>query len=85
MASSMSVTFHGISRLKFKAIRARIRAQAVKTSVLGDTGSASDGTLTYEWVYCEDEQKLTMTCTKRPWWKSEAFVESRIRGLVEAL
>jgi hypothetical protein len=79
------VRFPETARQRFYAFRARIRVQAVNVIVVGDTGSADGDGLKLIWIYDEPAQTLTVTCTERPWWKSAAEVETRIRGVVEAL
>jgi hypothetical protein len=80
------VRFSETPRPRFLAFRARIRAQAVNVMVLGDTGSAlGDDEVKLIWRYDEPTQTLTVTALERPWWKSAAAVEQRIRGVVEAL
>jgi hypothetical protein len=80
------VPFRETPRTRFLAFRARIRMQAMNTIVLGDTGSATgeDG-LKLSWIYDEAAQTLTVTCVERAWFQSAAWVEKRIRGVVEAL
>ena len=82
----VTVVFRETPRLRFHAFRARIRVQAVNTIVLGDTGSATgDGDLKLTWTYDEAAQTLTVSCIERPYWRSAAYVEMKIRGVVEAL
>jgi len=83
--AEVSVTFRSISRLKFHQIRARIRAQAEAMSYDENSGCAWDSWMEIQWLYEEGDQKLTITCTKRPIWRTEGWAESKIRGLVEAL
>jgi hypothetical protein len=81
----MQTIFHGISRLKFRAIRARVRAQAEKMSILEDSFTAVCNGFPIEWIYNEAEQSLVVTCNKRPRLHTEGWMAGRIRGLVEAL
>lgn len=81
----MTISFHGISRLKFRAIRARVRAQAEKMSILNDSFSAVCNGIPTEWTFNEAEQSLVVTCNKRPRLHTEGWVASRIQGLVESL
>ena len=86
----MQVTFNDLDVLKFHAIRARLRAQVDEM-----TSSQTLGSLTWfkvtskkvalEWLYEQDEKQLTVRCTDRPWWISEAMVASRVRGVVESV
>lgn len=83
----MQTSFHGISRLKFRAIRARVRAQAQKFSIEFEDCSfrAVCNGFPTEWNYYEAEQSLVVTCNKRPRLHTEGWMVGRIRGLVEAL
>jgi hypothetical protein len=88
--ANVTATFSSITRKRFLQIRARIRAQADKISCSESVGYASAGhasgdSMEIEWLYTEAEQKLIITCTKRPLWRTEGNVQNRIRGLVEAL
>jgi hypothetical protein len=85
MSVCQPIKFTGIDRLRYMAIRARVRAQAAEMSCAGDTGKATGDGITIAWSYNEGDQELTFTCPKRPWWKSEGFVSSKIYGLIEAL
>lgn len=80
----MQISFHGISRLKFLAIRARLRAQADRMEWTDDTILATGDGITTGWRYDEAAQSLAVTCTK-PWWRSDGWAASRIQGLVEGL
>jgi hypothetical protein len=81
----MRVSFENIPALRFRAIRARIRAQADEMRSSGNAGSATSNGVTVEWNYDEAAESLVFTCTKRPWWISELMAASRIRDLVEAV
>jgi hypothetical protein len=83
----MQISFHGISRLKFKAIRARVRAQAEKFAIALEDCSfwAVCNGFTTEWNYDEADQQLVVMCNKRPRLHTEGWVASRIQGLVESL
>jgi hypothetical protein len=79
------LTFNSISRLRYHAVRARIRAQAEEMSCTGDAGTATGDNITIAWTYDEDTQRLAFTCMKLPWYKTEGFVCGRIFSLMEAL
>lgn len=78
------ITFRNISRLKFKAIRARITAQSDVVSD-GDTGTATGYGCKAEWAYNEAEQALTIHCTEKPRMIPEDVIEGKIRSLVESV
>jgi hypothetical protein len=84
MAACKPVTFQNITRERFQAIRARIRAQA-DTAVMGDTGVASGNGFTATWTYSDPNQTLSIQCTDKPWFVSEALVADKIRALVTTL
>ena len=86
----MQVSFHDFDILQFHAVRARLRAQVDEMSQSRYLGALTwfkvvSKKVTLEWCYDEDERLLTVRCTDRPWWISEAMVASRIRGVVEAV
>ena len=83
MASS-PMTFDGITRDKFQAIRARLRAQA-HVEVVGDTGTATADGFTVTWTYTEAAQTLVIQCVKKPWLVPESMIESHIQDLVNGL
>jgi hypothetical protein len=85
MAACKPVTFTAVSRLKFKAIRARIYAQADKTEVLGDTGTAEGRGMKATWAYDEKAQTLTVQCVRKPFWMSDGFVKDKMQALVESV
>lgn len=85
MATSKPVVFSSITRLKFQAIRARVRAQATAVTTLGDTGTASGSGVSFTWSYSEEAQSLTVTCTKRPWYVSEDLVYDKIRSAMATI
>ena len=78
------ITFSGITRGHFLAIRARIRAQA-DVDVSGDTGTASGNGYTADWFYSEPNQSLVIQCTSKPFFISEGLVAGKIRDLVNGL
>jgi len=82
---AVRVTFSSISRLRYHAVRARIRAQSEGFDCKGDTGTATGDGITIAWTYDEAAEKLAFTCIKRLWWKTEGYVSSRIFSLMEAL
>jgi hypothetical protein len=84
MAACKPVTFQNISRDRFQAVRARIRAQA-DVAVMGDMGTASGNGFTATWNYDEPSQVLTIQCTVKPWFISEGLVADKIRALVTTL
>jgi hypothetical protein len=82
----VTVSFHRISRLQYRKIRARIRVQAYKMTLPDEeTGSAEGGGVKISWTYSEADQVLSITCTARPWWMSESSAAGKIRDLVEGL
>jgi hypothetical protein len=78
-----------ITRLRFKAIRARIRAQAAEMTTNGDSGTATGktifGLVKFSFSYDEPSQTLTAQCLEKPMVCSEAYVATKMRGLMEAL
>jgi hypothetical protein len=84
MAACKPVTFKNITRERFQAIRARIRAQA-DVSVAGDMGTASGNGFAASWIYDEAAQTLSIQCTEKPWFVSEGLVADKIRALVTTL
>ena len=89
MAACKPIAFTGIDRIRFQAIRARVRAQATSTTVDGDTGTATGqtplGEVTVSWSYDEPSQTLTVQCVKKPWCVSEDLSANKIRSMVESL
>jgi hypothetical protein len=85
MAACRPVIFKNVSRRKFKAVRARIYAQADTTRIDGDTGSASGFGYTAEWTYNEAEQTLAIQCTDKPFFVPEGLVIGKIQALVEGV
>jgi hypothetical protein len=83
--ASLRIQFDGIDRLRYLAVRARIRAQAAGFACENDWGEATDHGVTIQWTYQEEDRRLVFICFKRPWWVTELVVGSRIRGLMEAL
>lgn len=78
------VKFSDITRDQFKAIRARINAQAEKMINAGDTGTATGDGFEVIWTFSEPDRTLTVQCTKKPFFISEGMVASKIRDIVEA-
>jgi hypothetical protein len=85
MAACKPITFKGITRLRFKAIRARIHAQADWMTILGDRGTAAGFGMTATWNFDEAAQTLTIQCTKKPLIIPERLIEGKIRQLVESV
>jgi hypothetical protein len=89
MASCQPVKFANVSRLKYQAIRARIRAQASSLTIDGDSGTASGSTplgkVAFSWSYDEAGQTLTVQCTSKPMLVSEATVAAKLRDLMESV
>jgi hypothetical protein len=81
----MNVAFHEIEPLKYKAIRARIRAQADSMREIGNAGSAISNGVEVSWSYDESTRVLRFNCLARPWYVPESLIASRIRGLMESL
>jgi hypothetical protein len=81
----MQVSFQKIEPWRYRAIRARIRAQAGEMRCTGDVGEASGKGTTITWKYDEAERELVIQGTRRPLWMTESMAASRIRGLVEGL
>jgi hypothetical protein len=83
------IVFQNISRERFLAIRARIRAQAAEVEIDGDTGTASGNTplgrVKLAWVYDGSGQTFTVQCLAKPMFVSESVVATKIHGLMEAL
>jgi hypothetical protein len=84
-SKTMRVSFDGIDRLRYQAIRARIRAQAFEVRCTGDAGSATSNGVEIAWEYIEADSRLVFNCVKRPWWVQESLVARRIRDLMEAM
>ena len=59
---AVRLTFTSISRLRYHAVRARIRAQSEEMGCKGDTGMAEGDGITIAWTYDEAAQELTFTC-----------------------
>lgn len=78
------ITFTGISRDHFLAIRARIRAQA-DVEIAGDCGTATGNGFTAQWSYSEPNQSLEIQCMSKPFFISEGIVAGKIRDLVNGL
>ena len=85
MAACKQITFRNITRPQFKAIRARIYAQADCTTVMGDTGTAVGYGMMATWTYEEDTQALTIQCTQKPFIVPERLIEGKIWQLVESV
>jgi hypothetical protein len=84
MASCKPVIFKNVSRLKFRAVRARINAQAdIEGS--GESGLARGNGFTAAWTYCEPEQTLVIECTEKPFYVPESLVIAKIQALVESV
>jgi hypothetical protein len=83
------VTFSNISRLKYRAIVARIRAQADSTTDNGDSGSATGdtplGRMYSRWTYNEAARTLTVTVTKKPLLITENYMVAKMRALVDSI
>ncbi len=84
MAACKPVTFKNISRMKFKAVRARINAQADIVGS-GDTGTARGNGYTAVWTYDEAAQTLVIECTEKPFFVPEGLVIGKIQALVESV
>ena len=80
----MPIVFHNVSRLKFFAIRARLRAQAERMEWTDNTVLASGDGLATDWSYDEAAQSLTVVYSK-PWWRSDGYVTAKVQGLVESI
>ena len=88
MAVYTAVKFQSITRQKFQAIRARLRAQANITGD-GDTGtiqgSSPVGAIEASFSYNELRQVFSVQPTKLPFLVSQGLFASRVRSLVESL
>ena len=73
--------FTHVTRDRFQAIRARIRAQA-DVEIVGDLGTAQASGFKAEWVYKEPTQTLEIQILSKPFFVSEQYVASKIRDLV---
>lgn len=85
MAACKPITFQRIDRLKFKAVRARINAQADNTSQSDDAGTAEGSGFSASYSYDDKAQTLTIQCTDKPFFIPESLVEAKIRSLVESV
>lgn len=85
MAACRALTFKNVSKAKFLAVRARIRAQADSTNFDGDVGSATGMGYSAEWTYDPVEWTLTIQCTNKPFFVLESFVIAKIQALVESV
>jgi len=85
MGACKPFTFQNISRLKFKAIRARIYAQSDRTTILGDTGTAEGFGFKANYSYDEKAQAFTVTCTDKPFFVSENTVRDKLQALVDGV
>ncbi len=89
MSACNPITFRGITRKKYQAIRARIYAQAGSVRMGGDTGSATGdtplGEFSASWEYDEAALTFTVTCTKKPLFVSEGMIRSRMQSLIESV
>jgi hypothetical protein len=89
MSICQPIKFTEITRLRFLAIRARVRAQATEMTVDGDSGTASGqtmlGKVKFSYSYDEASQTLTAQCLEKPGLVSEAKVAAKMRDLMEAL
>jgi hypothetical protein len=79
------VTFKNVSPRAFRAIVARIRAQAEATEETGGTGTASGAGFAARWTYESKDGTLLIQCTRKPWYVAESLVEGKIRSLVESV
>ena len=82
-----AITFPGITRERFEAIRARLVEQAqgrASIEVAGDTGNASGDGVKVEWCYSEPLQALTLQCVSKPFFVLESVVADKLRSFVEA-
>jgi len=81
------ITFPGITRERFEAIRARLVEQAsghASVEIVGDTGTATGSGVTVHWVYIEPLQQLTLQCASKPFIVPEGVIASKLRDFVEA-
>ena len=79
------ITFPNVPFLKFRAILARIRAQAEATEEHDGVGTASGAGYTFRWNYTAPDQTLLIQCTRKPRYRTESGVENKIRSLVESV
>jgi hypothetical protein len=88
MSACAPITFSNISPLKYRAIVARIRAQADSTAMNGNTGSATGqsplGQFAAEWTY-DGTAKLTITVTRKPMLVTENFMIAKMQALVDSI
>lgn len=88
MAACSPVTFNNISPLKYRAIVARIRAQADTITVNGNTGTAAGqsplGEFIAEWTY-DGTANLTITVTKKPMLVTENYMIAKMQALVDSI
>ena len=82
------IVFNKILPLKYRAIVARIRAQADLITINGNTGSAMGqsplGMFAAEWTY-DGVANLTITLTKKPLLVTENFMIAKMQALVESI
>jgi hypothetical protein len=78
------IIFDSVTREKFLAVRARIRAQA-RVETAGDSGTATQRGFTVQWIYNEPSQTLEVQCLSKPCIVSEGMVASKIRDMMTAL
>ena len=88
MGACSPVSFHNVSPLKYRAIVARIRAQADSIAVTGNAGSAQGqsplGQFVAEWTY-DGTANLTITVTKKPMFVTENFMTAKMEALVASI
>ena len=82
------VAFHNVSPLKYRAIIARIRAQADSITIDGNSGSAWGqsplGQFVAAWSY-DGAANLTITVTKKPMLVTENFMIAKMQALVDSI
>jgi hypothetical protein len=80
--------FRNVSHLKYRAIVARIRAQAASIADNGNTGSAVGATpfgkTGTRWTYDPTAQTLTMTITRKPFVFSDSLMLAKMQSLMES-
>ena len=89
MAACQPVTFKNISQPVYRAILARVRAQAATFADNGNSGSATGdtplGQVSSSWTYDETAQTLIITCTKKPFLVSEGLLAAKMQALVQSV
>ena len=80
MADSSPQVFQGVAPEQYAQLVQKARSAGIEMS--GDSGRASRMGVEVEWNYSAEQQELTLTCVRAPFFMSTQDVNEKLRTVV---